>query len=204
MELREALSQIAEIRERLAESEIFRGYRSLPIAFSGVLAIIAALIQPFVVSDPRQEIQAYCILWFSVAGLSVAVAVVTMFLRDHFGGASQTREVTMLAMSLLAPALVAGSLITAIIVRNVPESGAMLPGLWQIILSLGLFASCRLLPPSSFAVAFFYLASGIIVLWLSPTEWALSPWVMGLPFAIGQFVAAGILYWHLERDHEEI
>ena len=39
MELREALNQIAVIRQRLAASELFRGYRALPVGASGLLAL---------------------------------------------------------------------------------------------------------------------------------------------------------------------
>ena len=42
MELREALSQISEIRQQMARSEVFRGLRSVPVAFSGLLAWAAA------------------------------------------------------------------------------------------------------------------------------------------------------------------
>ena len=40
----------------------------------------------------------------------------------------------------------------------------MLPGLWQIFYSLGIFASCRLLPRPTFWVAVFYLGTGLAVL----------------------------------------
>jgi hypothetical protein len=30
----------------------------------------------------------------------------------------------------------------------------------------------------------------------------LDPWAMGLPFSIGQFLAAAVLYRTLERDHD--
>ena len=42
MELRDALSQIAEIRQRMAQGQLFRGYRSATTAFSGVMAALAA------------------------------------------------------------------------------------------------------------------------------------------------------------------
>ena len=35
MELREALTQITEIRLQMARTEVFRGYRAIPAAFSG-------------------------------------------------------------------------------------------------------------------------------------------------------------------------
>jgi len=78
----------------------------------------------------------------------------------------------------------------------------MLPGLWQIFYALGIFASCRLLPKPTFWVAVFYLATGLTVLAMAHDEAALSPWTMGFPFGVGQFLAAGVLYRTLERDHE--
>ena len=51
MELREALTQITEIRLQLARTEVFRGYRAMPVAFSGVVALAAGLIQA---SDDRR------------------------------------------------------------------------------------------------------------------------------------------------------
>ena len=43
MELREALCQIEEIRDRIAATEQFHGYRAIPIALSGVIAMVAAI-----------------------------------------------------------------------------------------------------------------------------------------------------------------
>lgn len=203
MELRDALAQISEVRMRMAETELFRGYRSLPIAFSGLLAVVAAMVQPFLIADPHREIGVYCALWFGVAGLSIAAAGLTMFLRDHFSGASQTREITLLALSQFAPALIAGGLVTLIVVKRIPEAGPMLPGLWQVLFSLGLFASCRLLPKASVAVALFYCGCGLVTLALVNSAWALSPCAMGIPFSVGQLGAAAVLYWNLERHHEE-
>jgi hypothetical protein len=37
---------------------------------------------------------------------------------------------------------------------------------------------------------------------LSAGEMALSPWLMGVPFGIGQLATAALLYWSFERDHE--
>jgi hypothetical protein len=75
----------------------------------------------------------------------------------------------------------------------------MLPGLWQILYSLGVFASCRLLPRATFVVAVFYLATGLACLALARGAAAFSPWAMGLPFGSGQLLAAAVLYQTLER-----
>ena len=36
--------------------------------------------------------------------------------------------------------------------------------------------------------------------WLARGEHAFSPWVMGLPFGVGQLLAGAVLYWTLERN----
>ena len=79
----------------------------------------------------------------------------------------------------------------------------MLPGLWAILFSLGVFASFRLLPRPTYWVGVYYLMAGACCLAWAQGEAAFSPWAMGLTFGIGQFLAAAILYWNLERDHEQ-
>ena len=52
VELREALQQISDIRQQMARSEVFRGYRSLTVGFSGVLGLLAAAFQSQWVASP--------------------------------------------------------------------------------------------------------------------------------------------------------
>ncbi len=203
MNLREALDNLATIRQRLAESELFRGYRALPIAVSGLLAIAAGLFQSIVVPEPGRYVRLYVSLWLGVAGLSVLAAGTTMWMRDHFAGPSHTRAITWLAIRQFVPCLVAGAAVTGVIVRFAPESAWLLPGLWQLFFSQGIFASCRLLPRPVFAIGVLYLVAGIGSLALFRDDNALSPWAMALPFGVGQLLTAAILYWTLERPNTE-
>jgi hypothetical protein len=70
----------------------------------------------------------------------------------------------------------------------------MVPGLWQIIFSLGFFASCRSLPRPLYAVGVWYLAAGLTSFAIAGETGAFSPWVMGIPFGLGQLLMAAILY----------
>lgn len=198
MELHEALAQIAEIRHQLAGSELFRGYRSPPVALSGVLALGAAALQAAVVPEPARQLGAYLAIWIGAAALGAAAAGWGMIARRR-RPAAWAGAANRLALEQFAPCLIAGGLITAVIVRAVPEAVGLLPGLWQVIFSLGIFASCRLLPRPIWGVAAFYLASGLYWLGQAGTGSALSPWAMGLPFGAGQVAASAILYWTLER-----
>jgi hypothetical protein len=69
----------------------------------------------------------------------------------------------------------------------------MLPGLWELVFSLGVFASCRFLPRQMFAVGVWYLAAGLFCLTVGSTTRALSPWSMGVPFGVGQLLVAAVL-----------
>jgi hypothetical protein len=201
MELREALTQISEIRAQLARTEVFRGYRAMPVAFSGGVAVLAAFIQAATIPDPVMQIGPYLILWIGAAIVSALAAGLEMMIRARNASSSMTRELTWLALEQFLPSLVAGALLTIVLFRANTESLWMLPGLWQILYSLGIFASCRLLPRPIFWVGVFYLGSGLTALALSQAETALSPWSMGLPFGAGQMLAALVLYRTLERDH---
>jgi hypothetical protein len=70
----------------------------------------------------------------------------------------------------------------------------MLPGLWQIIFSLGVFASCHLLPRAIFAAGAWYFLCGLASLALAQEERAFSSVSMGVPFGVGQLLIAAILY----------
>jgi hypothetical protein len=202
MELRDALTQIAEIRQQMARAEVFRGYRSAPVAFSGVLAFAAAGVQSAWVPEPARQIGAYLGLWIGAATLSAVAAGSGMVLAGS-AAPGWRRRITWLAVEQFVPCLIAGGLVTAVLVRGNPEALWLLPGLWQVLFSLGVFASCRLLPRPTFAVAVFYLAAGTTCMALARDESALAPWAMGVPFGVGQLLAAGILYWTLERPDAE-
>jgi hypothetical protein len=204
MELQDALTQISEIRRQMARTEVFRGYRAVPVAFSGFLALGAAAIQAAWIANPAEELSAYLALWVGAAVVSAVGAGTEMILRARQSLSPWRREITWLALEQFVPCLVAGGLLTLVLVRFADESLWMLPGLWQILYSLGVFASCRLLPRATFVVAVFYLATGLTTLALGRGSAALSPWAMGLPFGIGQLLAAAVLYRTLERrdDHE--
>ena len=67
MELSDALAQISEIRAHIARTEVFRGYRSLTVGFSGVVAIATAAIQVRLLPDPAAGAGAYLTLWIAAA-----------------------------------------------------------------------------------------------------------------------------------------
>jgi hypothetical protein len=203
MDLQEALSQISEIREQVARTETFRGYRAAPVAFSGLLACLAAGLQPTLAPEPANDPAPYLVLWIGAAVLSMIVTGIAMILHCKKSTSSLTRPNTILAVGQFLPSVIAGGLVTYVLFRHDSTSLWMLPGLWSIFFSLGIFASYRVLPKATFWVGVFYMMAGVLCLLIARDELAFSPWAMGLPFGIGQFVSAAILYWTLERSAEE-
>jgi hypothetical protein len=203
MELREALAQISAIRRQVARTEVFRGYRALPVAFSGVLAFVAAGVQAVFLPEPAHQVGAYLALWVGAAAVSMLATGVEMFWHCRHSQAPLTQEMTWLAVSQFLPSVVAGGLVTFVVAGYAPESLWMLPGLWAVLFSLGIFASYRLLPRATFWVGLFYMTAGILCLAFAQGPAELSPWAMGIPFGCGQLLAAGVLYWTLERKDGE-
>ena len=200
MELRDALSQIAEIRAHIAQNETFRGYRSATVAVSGLLALLGASLQAIWIPDPRQDLAVYLKLWIGVATVSFVIFATEIVVRSYWHAESQARQLTLLAVQQFAPCLVAGGLLTYSIVGYAPASADLLPGLWAIVFSLGIFASCRLLPAATIWIAGYYLLGGAAVLICCHGERSLSPWAMAGTFGAGQLLAATVLFFTLERD----
>lgn len=203
MDLHEALTQISEIRQQVARTETFRGFKSTPVAFSGVLAWTAALVQHQWMTAPSESPEAYLCLWVGAAVVSMAFTGVFMVLHCWQSPSALTKSNTLLTVGQFAPSVVAGSFVTFAIYRHAPQCLWLLPGLWPIFLSLGVFASYRLLPRETFWIGVYYLGAGLASLMFAQDEWAFSPWAMGLTFGVGQFLSAAVLYWTLERADGE-
>jgi hypothetical protein len=202
IDLHKALSEISAIRGQIARGAEFRGYGPATLTATGVLALLAALVQAHWVPAPQQAILPYLGIWVPTAALSlliIAVETITRARRLHCGLAAQMVQS---AAEQFLPAIVAGLLLTVVLLRYAPQSLWMLPGLWQIVFSLGVFASCRFLPQPMFIAGIWYLSCGLICLALGADTSALAPWRMGVPFGAGQLLVAAVLkfrQWDLDE-----
>ncbi|XZE56237.1 hypothetical protein SH139x_002334 [Planctomycetaceae bacterium SH139] len=201
MELRDALQQISEIRQQMARSEVFRGYRSLTVGFSGALGLLAASLQSLWVPAPATDLNRYLVLWIGVAAISTLVCGTELYLRARNAGSGLARDMTRLAVEQFAPCLIVGGLLTICIARFAPHVAWMLPGLWALMFGLGIFASYRLLPSLVIWAGLYYVACGCGCLRWGQGDYAFSAWQMAITFGGGQLLCAAILYWTLERRH---
>jgi hypothetical protein len=192
-DLDEALASITQIRSQIAKAAEFRGYGPATLAATGGLGILAAFVQSQWLADPLGQIFSYLTIWVATAFLAVLFVGGEMIWRSRRMHFRLAEEMVWLAIERFFPAGLAGALLTFILVRYAPQSLWMLPGLWQILFSLGLFASSQILPRAIFMAAFWYLGTGLAYIALTSGSNALSPWAMGIPFGGGQLLLAALL-----------
>ena len=165
--------------------------------------IFAAVAQALWLPDPANHVAAYLSIWISTAVLSAGLIGTEMYARTRRIHSGMADEMIHMAVEQFLPAAGAGVLLTIVLVRNVPAALWMLPGIWQVIYSLGVFSSCRFLPRPVVAVGVWYLLTGLISIALADSR-ALSPWVMGISYGVGQLLVAGILLFSNQEDVNEI
>jgi hypothetical protein len=201
-DLHKAIGDISSIRRQMARSTEFRGYGPATLAGTAVFAVIAAGVQSFRVPDPANHIGSYLGIWIWTALLSAGLIGAQMHTRTRRIHSGLADEMIRMAVEQFLPSAVAGFFLTIVLVRFVPSAQWMLPGLWQIVFSLGVFSSCRFLPRPMLAAGAWYLLTGLMCITLGGAR-ALSPWAMGIPFGAGQLLVAGILlFTAAEAEHE--
>ncbi|MGC2781607.1 MAG: hypothetical protein WA418_38825 [Bradyrhizobium sp.] len=194
-DLDKALADIIAIRSQLAAGTAFRGYGPATMAATSAVALVTALLQQLLLRDPNADAATFLIGWAAAAGVSLTMIGTEMRARSRRHHSGLADAMIHQAVEQFLPAGVAGVLLAVLMWKFAPEALWMLPGLWQILTSLGVFASVRSLPRTVALAGAFYFLAGFAVLLLGSATHSLSPWAMGLPFAIGQGLMAGILYF---------
>ncbi|HEV2322423.1 MAG TPA: hypothetical protein VGS10_00600 [Terracidiphilus sp.] len=201
-DLNRALEQIGSIRRQVARSTEFRGYGPATLAATGVFAIAAAGVQARSLPGAASRIPAYLGIWITTAVLSATLIGVHTYLRARRVHSGMADEMLRIAVEQFLPSAAAGSLITFVLVHDAPAAMWMLPGLWQVTFSLGVFSSCRFLPRPMAAAGVWYLLTGLFCLSLADVR-AFSPWAMGIPYGAGQLLVAGILLFNKREAGDE-
>ena len=201
-DLNRALGDIGTIRRQMARSTEFHGYGPATLAGTGVLAVAAAVVQALWVPNPAHRVAAYLAIWIVTAIVSAALIGAQMLTRTHRIHSGLADEMIHMAVEQFLPAAGAGALVAFVLAYSVPSALWMLPGLWQVIYGLGVFASCRFLPRPIAAAGAWYLLTGLVCISLAGGR-ALSPWAMGIPYGAGQLLVAGILLFTTREGRDD-
>jgi|SRR5690348_10437222 hypothetical protein len=194
-DLDKALADIITIRSQIAAGTAFRGYGPAAIAATGGVALITAVLQYLWLDDPTGHPLTFLFGWAVAAALSALMIWIEMQARSRRHHSGLADAMIHQALEQFLPSGIAGVLLAVVLGKFAPEALWMLPGLWQVVVSLGVFASVRSLPRTVAFAGGWYFVAGFVVLLLGSQNHTLSPWTMGLPFVIGQSLMAAILYF---------
>jgi hypothetical protein len=163
---------------------------------------LAATGQAALLPDPAKSINPYLVIWITTGIVSAALIAMQMRARTRRIHSGMADEMVRMAVEQFLPSAGAGALMTVVLIRFVPGALWMLPGMWQIIFSLGVFSSCRFLPRPMISAGLWYLSTGLVCIALADNR-ALSPWAMGIPYGAGQLLVAAILLFHSREGEDE-
>jgi len=193
-DLDRALADILAIRSQIAAGTAFRGYGPATIAITGCLALATAILQFIWLDNPTLHPLTFFAGWTVTAVVSCGVIWVEMQARSQRHHSGLADAMIQQAVEQFLPAGAAGVMLAIMLGKFAPEALWMLPGLWQILVSLGIFASARSLPRMVVFAGAWYFLAGFVTLVVASQSHTLSPWTMGVPFVLGQLLLAAILY----------
>lgn len=192
-DLDKALADIVAIRTQIARDTAFRGLGSATLAATGVIALATAAGQALWLGDLATRPGLFFGLWIAAALVASALVGFETLRRTRQLHSGLADAMVLSAIEVFLPSAGAGACLGLVIARFAPDSLWLLPGLWQVLVGLGLFASARILPRAVQGVGAWYLLAGLMVIAIAAETRTLSPWTMGLPFVIGQMTLALIV-----------
>lgn len=198
-----ALADITSIRSQLAAGTMFRGFGPAVIAVTGILAVVTAGAQSIWPNVFATDPLTFLISWAGTAVVAAGLIGAEMLARSRRHHAGLADAMILNAIQQFLPAGFAGGAVALVLLKFAPEALWLLPGLWQVLVALGIFASVLSLPRSISLVGAWYFVAGVGVLIVASSSQNLSPWMMGLPFAVGQFLMAAVLHLASGDHHAE-
>lgn len=195
-----ALIELSEIRSRMAAATAFHGFGPVALAMTGLLAFLVAAGQSM--SSPAPAALVYFTTWIAVALVSAVIVGIEMIGRSRRHHSDLAEAMILNAILTFLPFGAAGAALLLVLARFAPAELWLLPGLWQILVGLGIFAASRTLPRAVVVAGAWYFLSGLFVIMLASESHALSPFAMGIPFGLGQLLVAAIMHLSSRSDEE--
>lgn len=182
-----ALHDIARIREQLAASTRFQGFTPPIVATTGAMAAALAAWQSVNDEDGLA-------VWVLLAAVSVLMIGTEALIRARKLHRAMADRLLSTTLQRFMPTALAGAILGLVVLVRAPEFARLLPGAWQLLLGVGIFAVQTNLPRAIIWAGGFYFLCGTISLALVNDPGVTAPWLMGLPFGIGQVLVAAILH----------
>lgn len=202
-DLDRALADISEIRSQLAATTVFQGFGPAVLAATGALALVTALAQTYWQGETAKEAFVYFSGWIITAIAAAALIGAEMVARSRRHHSGLADALLYNAAQQFVPAAATGLGLAAVFAAYAPDQLWLLPGLWQILVGLGIFAALRSMPSEIALAGVWYVLAGLAVIVVGSESRSLSPWAMGIPFAVGQMLTAAIIHFATEASGGE-
>jgi len=197
-DLNQALVDIRNIRRQVAQATEFRGYGPLTLSATAVLALLAGAAQFRWIPEPASQPVEYVALWLTTGVLCAALIATQMLTRARRLHSGMADEMIRMAVAQFLPAGIAGAILPFVLLHVTGSVFWMLPGMWQIVFSLGVFASCRSLPRPMLLAGVWFLLTGLGCIGLGDAR-ALAPVTMSGAYVIGMLLVAAIHYFSARK-----
>jgi len=197
-DLNQALVDIRSIRRQVAQTTEFRGYGPATLFATAIIASLSGVTQARWLPEPAVHPAQYVALWLTTGFVCAALIATQMLTRANRVHSGMADEMVRIAVAQFLPAAVAGAIVPFVMLRVSPEVMWMLPGLWQIIFSLGVFASCRCLPRPMILVGVWFLVTGLACVSLGDIR-SLAPATMSGAYAVGMALVGAIHYFSYKK-----
>lgn len=193
MEVERALADLAEVRDRLASVQEFRGFSGSAAALSGVFALIAGGVQLVLAPAPESptETSRYLFIWSFCLATALLInygALLIWYVRS--AGRHERRQTRAVGITIL-PAIGLGAVLSMAVLAH--GMSWMLPGIWYASYGIGLFSSRAMLPKGVIVVASIFGLIGAALILTTDVSLPLRWWVMPLGFGILQIIIGYLL-----------
>lgn len=187
MEISQALTQLAEIQDKLSKTQVYRGYRPATVALTSGLAILAGWMSR---SYPPEFV------WPCVALLCLTIVGGEMACDYALNFSGYQKRAAQKVLVQFLPGLLLGGCWTAIWWHS-GNPITYLPSMWALCYAYCLWASRPFLPAGiGYVTLFFSLCALALVTPLGLARFNLG---MTITFALGQGLLALILHWDQPR-----
>lgn len=192
-DLERAMADLAFIQRRLAASTRFDGLAPHAVGATGVLALAAGAVQQVWPGLGDAPIR-YVGFWALVAVVALALIGGEALARARRVHGSMADQLIAGTLRVLLPFLAAGAGLALLLLRFAPDTAWVLPGLWQLLIALAGLSAIPMLPKAIALPAAWYFCCGFVALACAAGAGSAAPWMMALPFGIGQMLAALVLH----------
>lgn len=188
-----ALSDIGRIREQLAASTRFQGFTPVVAMATGLLALALAGLQA-ARFDPSVTLVEMLVQWVLLAVICACLIGIDAVVRARRLHRAMADTMINTTLRQFLPVGGAGAIAAIVILVRAPGWAAILPGFWQLLIGIGILAALPALPRLLAWGAGWFFATGTVSLFVGAGASEVSPWIMGLPFGIGQLLIAVLLH----------